>query len=50
VRCPLFERAAVYEFVQVDGVLPRDDVLEGGAGLAAGLLLSACGGLIVYME
>jgi len=28
-RSAFFERAAVHEFVQVDGVFARDDVLEG---------------------
>ena len=35
----LLERAAVHALVQVDGVLAGDDVLERGAGLAAGLLM-----------
>lgn len=30
--CPLLERAPVHVFVQVDGVFPRDHVLEGAAG------------------
>jgi len=33
----LFEGSAVHELVEVDGVFPGDDVLEGGALLAAGL-------------
>ena len=31
---PLLERTAVHALVQVDGVLPGDDVLEGRARLA----------------
>ena len=33
----LFEGSAVHALVEVDGVLPGDDVLEGRALLAAGL-------------
>ena len=36
-RSTLFEGAAVYAFVEVDGVLPGNDILEGRASLAAGL-------------
>jgi hypothetical protein len=35
--CSLFERTAVNEFVEVDGVFTGDDVLESGACLAARL-------------
>jgi len=36
-RSTLFEGAAVYAFVEVDGVLAGNDILEGRASLAAGL-------------
>lgn len=38
----LLKRAAVDALVEVDGVFAGDDVLEGGASLAAGLLSGFC--------
>ena len=32
---PLLERLSMYTFVEVDGVFPRHNVLESGAGLAS---------------
>jgi hypothetical protein len=36
-RSPLFERTAVDELVEMNGVLAGDDILEGGASLTASL-------------